>query len=59
MTGDFGSQSGVNTTVNNFCDVKKTDKKYNYYYVALAPVRARGLKSRMCHPYPQRVIKGD
>ena len=23
------------------------------------PVRARAVKSRMCPPYPQRVVKGD
>ena len=25
----------------------------------LYPVRARGVKSRMCPPYPQRVVKGE
>ena len=42
-----------------FPDFKPCITKYVNSLFFKPPVRARGVKSRMCPPYPQRVVKGD
>ena len=46
-------------------DIGQTDRQMDgqtdagRHFIICSPVRTRGVKSRMCPPYPQRVVKGN